>query len=95
VAILRFRWDPEKAAANRTRHGVSFEESTTVFGDPLAVTFFDPDHSESEDRYLTYGHSDAGRLLLVVHVDEGPCTRILSSRPVTMRERRQFAEGDW
>jgi uncharacterized DUF497 family protein len=92
---LRFNWDPIKAAENQRRHGVSFEEATTVFGDPLAVTFFDPDHSEDEQRFLTFGYSRAGRLLVVVHMDRGSTVRLISSRSVTNRERRLFDEGTW
>jgi len=77
---VRFEWDPDKAAANFDSHGVSFEEASTVFGSPLTVTFFDPDHSEYKDRYLTFGMSDASRLLVIVHTDRIGSTRIISAR---------------
>jgi len=62
-----FEWDPDKAAANERKHGVTFYEATTVFGDPLAATFNDPDHSVNEHRYLTLGLSRLDRLLIVSH----------------------------
>ena len=92
---MRFEWDPDKASANLDTHGVSFEEAATVFGSPLAVTFFDPDHSESEDRFLTFGVSQENRLLVVVHSDREDSTRIISARAATRRERRQYDEGRW
>lgn len=90
-----FEWDPEKAAANLELHGVSFGEAASVFSDPLAVTFFDPYHSDSEDRYLTYGRSIENRLLLVVHTDRGGSVRLISSRDATRREREQYDQGTW
>ena len=66
---MEFEWDPDKAAQNLAKHRVSFVEAATVFGDPLAVTYFDPDHSGEEDRFLTFGHSNAGELLVVSHTD--------------------------
>ncbi len=84
-----------QGCGNFDSHGVSFEEASTVFGSPLTVTFFDPDHSEDEDRYLTFGMSDASRLLVVVHTDRGDSTRIVSARETTRRERQQYDEGEW
>ena len=66
-----------------------------MFGNPLAVTFFDPDHSEDEDRYLTFGASQDNRLLVVIHTDRGGVTRLISAREQTRQERRQYEEGDW
>jgi uncharacterized DUF497 family protein len=91
---VKFEWDAEKAAANVRRHGVSFEEATTVFGDRLARTYEDPDHSDSEPRELTFGFSAAGRALAVAHCERGERTRIISARPMTRRERRQYEEGN-
>jgi uncharacterized protein len=71
-------------------HGVSFHEAATVFGDPLAITYADPDHSEKEDRCLTIGHSNAGRLLIVSHADRGEKTRIISARKTTPRELKLY-----
>jgi len=90
---MEFEWDPDKADRNVTKHGVSFHEAATVFGDPLAITYFDPDHSEQEDRYLTFGHSDMGRLLVVSHTDREDRTRIISARQATTRERKAYEEG--
>ena len=68
---LRFSWDPRKAASNLRRHGVSFEEAVTAFGDPLSLTIPDPLHSESEDRFVLLGLSANSRLLVVVHAERG------------------------
>lgn len=95
VQAVRFEWDPEKAATNLARHGVSFEEAATVFGNPLAVTFFDPDHSRDEDRFLTFGESENNRLLAVTHTDREESLRIISAREATRRERKQYDEGSW
>ena len=92
---VRFEWDPDKATANLETHDVSFEEASTVFGSSLTVTFFDPDHSDDEDRYLTFGESDTSRLLVVVHTDRGDSIRIISAREATRRERQQYDEGEW
>ncbi len=89
---MEFEWDPAKAERSLTKHGVSFAEAATVFGDPLAVTYFDPDHSEDEDRFLTFGHSSAGRVLVVSHTDRGNRTRIISARRATRKERKQYEE---
>jgi hypothetical protein len=90
---LDFEWDPDKAARNLTKHGVSFHEAATVFGDPLAVTYSDPDHSDDEDRFLTFGHSSEGHFLVVSHTDLGDRIRIISTRRATRRERKSYEEG--
>jgi uncharacterized DUF497 family protein len=90
---MQFEWDPDKADRNLVKHGVSFHEAATVFGDPLAVTYFDPDHSEAEDRFLTFGHSNTGELLVVSHTDRDDRTRIISARRVTRRERKTYEKG--
>lgn len=90
---MEFEWDAEKAARNLTKHGVGFAEAATVFGDPLAITFYDPAHSDDEDRYLTFGHSTEGRLLVVSHTDRGNRNRIISARAATRRERKIYEEG--
>jgi len=90
---MEFQWDPEKAARNLLKHGVSFHEAAAIFGDPLAATYFDPDHSDDENRFLTFGQSPQGRLLLVSHTDRGDQVRIISARPATPREWRFYAEG--
>lgn len=91
--MVDFDWDVRKAEANVRKHGISFDEAATVFGDPLALTFADPDHSESEERLLTFGVSRAGRLLVVSHTAREPRIRILSARRVTRAERRIYEEG--
>ena len=62
---MQFEWNENKAIANLSKHGVSFEEAETIFNDPFYVDFYDPDHSESEERYLIVGQSSQGRLLIV------------------------------
>ena len=90
---MDFEWDPDKAARNLAKHRVAFSEAATVFGDPLAITFFDPGHSDDEDPYLTFGCSSEGRLLVVSHTDRGNRNRIISARVATRRERRIYEEG--
>ena len=89
-----YEWDPEKAERNVRDHGVSFEEAATVFLDPLAMTYPDPDHSDEEDREITIGYSTKQRLLFVSHVQRRNRTRIISAREATRRERKQHEEGD-
>lgn len=88
-----YEWDPKKARTNLRGHGVAFEEAATVFRDPLAVTYPDPDHSDEEDREITIGYSTHQRLLFVSHCQPGERTRIISAREVTRRERKQHEEG--
>ncbi|HKY40385.1 MAG TPA: BrnT family toxin [Polyangiaceae bacterium] len=87
---LVFSWDERKATANVRRHGVRFEEAATVFIDPGAREYDDPDHSQHELRFLLVGHSFAGRLLLVVHAEKDDTIRIISARRVTPREREAY-----
>ena len=89
---MRFEWDPEKAATNLAKHGVSFAEAATVFGDTLSETFFDPDHSAREDRCITIGMSRAGTLLIVAHADRGDTVRIISARKPTRTERTYYED---
>lgn len=89
---MQFEWDPRKDAANRRKHGLGFREATTVFGDPLATTFSDSEHSLSEQRFLTIGASVSDRLLVVVHTEREEIIRIVSARPATARERRFYEE---
>ena len=90
---MRFEWDPKKAAANLKKHGVSFQEAATVFGDPLAITFQDPDHSEDEERQVTFGLSLRKRLIVVSHTQREDRTRIISARPMGRKERVIYEEG--
>jgi uncharacterized protein len=75
------------------KHGVSFDEEVTVFGDPLALTFSDTDHSETEVRSRTYGVSSKGRLLVVVHTERPNNVRIISARKATRYEQSIYTEG--
>ena len=86
---MKFEWDPKKAAANLAKHRVSFEDASTVFGDPLAGTIPDPLHSAEEARFITVGHSNGGTLVIVVHADHGERARIISARVATSVERRR------
>jgi uncharacterized DUF497 family protein len=90
---MRFEWDPDKAALNRRKHGVTFEEAVSIFGDSLAVTFSDPGHSSGEWRFLTFGLSAGGRLLVVSHIERQKRARIISAREATRRERTIYEEG--
>jgi len=90
---LTFEWDPRKAAANRRKHSVSFEQAIPVFGDPLARIFDDPDHFVSEQRELIVGHCARRLLLVVSFVQRGDRIRIFSARRATRRERRDYEEG--
>lgn len=92
MARLRYEWDPEKARANERKHGVSFEEAVTVFLDPLARDYLDPDRSNDEEREMTLGWSSRGRLLFVAHTTRRDTVRIISARRATARERRQHEE---
>lgn len=89
---MEFEWDSRKNAANQRKHAVGFREATTVFGDPLATTFLDPEHSISEQRYLTVGSSVSGRLLVIAHTECGRAIRIVSARLATPRERKFYEE---
>ena len=89
---LRFEWDRKKDAANLSKHDVAFEEAATVFGDVLSITIADPDHSESEERFILLGMSHQNRLLVVVHAERGDRIRIISARPATKNERNQYEQ---
>jgi uncharacterized DUF497 family protein len=89
---MDFEWDPSKAEINLRKHGVSFTEAGTVFGDELAITIPDPDHSKSEDRFITIGWSSQRRLLMVSHTDRDNRIRIISARELTKAERKAYEE---
>lgn len=89
---LNFEWDAEKASANLRKHGVTFEEATTVFGDPLSITIPDPDHSELETRFIDLGRSHHGRLLVVAYAERGETIRIISARQATRGEKSKYEE---
>ena len=90
--MLKFEWDPVKAKANQKKHRVAFKEAATVFRDPMGITFYDPDHSEAEDRFMTVGFSTMGRLLMVAHAERGDQIRIISARELTKTERKAYEE---
>jgi uncharacterized DUF497 family protein len=90
---MKFAWDARKAASNQRKHHVTFEEAATVFRDTLSLTGSDPDHSVEERRFVTFGISNSGRLLVVSHTDEGSTIRIISARPATRHERKLYEEG--
>ncbi|HEV7671256.1 MAG TPA: BrnT family toxin [Thermoanaerobaculia bacterium] len=87
---MRFHWDPVKARANLRKHGVSFEEATTVYGDLLATTVQDPDHSDQEARFVTVGLSRPSRLLVVCHAENKKGIRIISARRANSHERKRY-----
>ena len=90
---LSFEWDGRKAKTNLAKHGVSFEEASTVFGDPLSLTIPDPAHSQVEDRAIVLGQSHQRKLLVVVHTERGDNIRIISARRAGRRERKNYEEG--
>ena len=87
-----FEWDQDKAESNLKKHKVAFSEASTVFADPLSVTFADPDHSIGEDRYVTIGTSDRHRVLVISHTDRADRIRIISVRKASNKERRAYEE---
>ncbi len=89
---MKFEWDPNKTDKNLKKHGVTFQEAATVFGDPLAITFQDPDHSIEEERQLTFGQSIQQRLIVVAHTRRGEKTRIISARLMDRNERVIYEE---
>ena len=88
-----YEWDPLKAAANVKKHRVTFEEAASVFLAPAALTFWDPDHSQEEDREITIGRSTRQRVLFVAHVTREGRVRIISARRATRQEQKQYEEG--
>ncbi len=90
---MSFVWDAKKAAENHRKHGVSFEEASSALRDTFSATAHDPDHSEDEDRFVTFGVSSRGRLLAVAHTERGNSIRIISARLATNAERQIYEEG--
>ena len=90
--MIQFEWDPTKAELNLRKHGVALKEAATVLREPFGITIFDPDHSEEEDRFITVGLSDHGRLLAVGHTDRGERIRIINARELTRAEREAYEE---
>jgi len=91
---MRFERDSAKAAKNVRKHGISFQEAVSAFYDPLATTGDDPDHSEDEERLVTFGFSSAGRLIVVCHTERDDVIRIISVRRATHAEREIYEEGE-
>ncbi len=91
---IRFEQDENKAAGNIEKHGISFEQATTVFSDEYAVLFDDPDHSDEEDRFILLGMSIAANMLIVCHCtrEEDSVIRIISARKATKTESEQYNE---
>jgi uncharacterized protein len=89
---MRFGWNEKKASSNVTKHGVSFEEAATVFGDPLSSTYPDPEHSLAEERFIIIGQSEQGRIIVVAHTDDGETVRLISAREATSGERKFYEE---
>jgi uncharacterized DUF497 family protein len=89
---LTFEWDSRKARSNLSKHGISFEEASTIFGDFLSLTVPDPDHSITERRYITMGRAFNGKLLVVDHTDRSDNIRIISARRASRRERRFYEQ---
>jgi uncharacterized protein len=92
---LTFEWHEEKAKENLRKHKISFAEAKTVFNDPSLITFPDPEHSESEQRYINIGSSSKGRILVVIHTEREANIRIISCRKATTKERRVYEEGNF
>ena len=90
---LTFEWAARKAESNRRKHGVTFHEAASAFGDPASITIPDPDHSADEVRSILLGRTYFERLVVVVHVDRGDSIRIISARPATRAERQTYEEG--
>jgi uncharacterized DUF497 family protein len=88
-----FEWDEAKERANRQKHRVTFDEAATVFANPLAVIFPDPDHSHDEVREIIIGHSDRNRVLVISFTERGTAVRIISARVATPRERKDYEEN--
>ena len=87
---MDFEWDPRKSEINIRKHGIPFNEAATVFGDELAITVLDPDHSDDEERFITIGWSNHRRLLMVSHTDRDDRVRIISARELTSSERKAY-----
>jgi uncharacterized DUF497 family protein len=92
VPAQQFVWDPDKASLNRDKHGIDFEEASTVFHDPLLLLLPDLEHSEIEERWIALGKSVRQLLLVVVHTEDDKTIRIISARKAAPRETRQYEQ---
>jgi uncharacterized protein len=91
---MEYDWDQEKAQINLKKHGISFQEAASAFGDPLALTFDDPDHSIGEHRLLTFGITKTGKRIIVSHTEKhNAVLRIISARPMNKYERKIYENG--
>ena len=90
---LKFEWDRRKAVLNIKKHGVSFEDAATAFGDPLSVTIHDPKHSDDEDRFLLLGETQDKKLVVVAHTDRKDTIRLINARPATRQERKDHEKS--
>jgi len=90
---LKFEWDRKKAILNIKKHGVSFEDAATAFGDPLSVTIHDPKHSDDEDRFLLLGETKDKKLVVVAHTDRKDTIRLINARPATRQEREDYEKS--
>lgn len=90
---MEFEWSSNKAKTNLSKHRVSFEEAKTVFDDPLYVDFYDPDHSDDEERYIIIGQSEEHRLLVVSYTERRSSVRLISAREATQMEKDAYEEG--
>ena len=90
---LQFEWDSKKAQSNKRKHGITFEEASTIFGDPLSITIDDSAHSIGEDRFVTIGTSVNDKLIVVAHTERNDIIRIISARKATRNEKRQYEQG--
>lgn len=89
---LQFEWDSKKSQSNKRKHGITFEEASTVFGDLLSITIPDRTHSIGEDRFITIGTSINDKFIVVVHTDRDDIIRIISARKATRNEKRQYKQ---
>ncbi|TPW17816.1 MAG: hypothetical protein FD130_513 [Halothiobacillaceae bacterium] len=87
---MKFTWDDKKARLNLKKHGIPFDQATSIFFDSFAGTIPDPDHSIGEHRFLTFGQAADGRLIVVSHTDEGDVIRIISAREANRNERKSY-----
>ena len=90
---LQFEWDGKKSQSNKRKHGIAFEEASTIFSDPLSITIHDPAHSIGEDRFITIGRSINDKLIVVVHTERDDIIRIISARKATRNEKGQYEQG--
>lgn len=91
--MLIFEWDQEKAKQNIKKHDISFDEASSVFGDVLSLTIYDPVHSEKEDRFILIGNSFKNQIIVIAHTERGDKIRIISARKATKRERMQYEKN--